>query len=684
MTLSDELRQRVIQRLSRGESLPVEWERELFPPERREMELVYAGKQRPDEVAADTLAVPLQEVSSFGSRMDGEWRNALILGDNLQVCRHLLDLKRQGKLLNADGSVGVRAIYVDPPFAADQDFQGRNGDVAYSDRIAGAEFVEFLRRRFILLRQLLSDDGSLFVHMDQRRVHYMKVILDEVFGESNFRNEIILPGRASKNLQQQFDSVARLNVRHDTLLWYSASPATRFSPLWVEKHNAGNPEGHWHHFWSTGNRPTMRYELYGITPETGQWTWKQEKAEDADANYRRFVVEGGGRTLAEYWRDTGKCLRFIKPDPEDGKPLYWRAPADLRLADTVWSGVPVYSNSTGYPTEKSEALLEQVLELATSEGDLCMDAFSGSGTTVTVAARMGRRWVGIDCGRYAIYTAQKRVLSLAEGTERSFSVYNAGLYDFSTLKELDWDSWLFFCLELFGCRHEESVIGGIAFQGKRHGFPVLVHNHVEKPRARIDEGTIDSLHQALGERAGSKVFIVAPRNVFRFQQDYIERGNTRYYALRIPYSFIEELHKRGFSALTQPQDSGAVNATVESVGFDFVEPPDFELEVGKAVRPPGRARKPFARFKSFQSRARLRQGPRTGFEGLSLVMVDLDYDGEVFDMDAVHFAQDMKDADWTVWLDGDAMGARVMLVVTDIYGNEARHVLARTEFGGRR
>jgi len=681
MTLSDELRQRVIQRLSQGEDLPAEWERELFPPERREMELVYWGKQRSDEVAAEALSVPLQEVSSFGSRAHGEWRNALILGDNLQVLRHLVDMNRAGTLRNSDGTRGVRLVYVDPPFAADQDFQTRNGTAAYSDRLAGAAFVEFLRRRFVLIKQLLSQDGSLFVHMDQRRVHYAKVVLDEVFGESNFRNEIVLPGRASKNLQQQFETVARLNVRHDTLLWYSASPATRFSPLWVEKHNAGNPEGHWHHFWSTTNRPTMRYQFYGITPTTGQWTWKQARAEEADANYKRYLREGGGRTLAEYWRDTGKCLRFIKPDPEDGKPLYWRAPTDVRLADTVWSGVPVYSNSTGYPTEKSEALLQQVIELGSCEGDLVMDAFSGSGTTVATAAKMGRRWVGIDCGKYAIYTAQKRLMSITERPV-SFSLYNAGLYDFSALKDLDWPSWLFFCLELFGCRHEEATIAGVKFQGSRHGYPVLVHNHVDSPRARIDEGTVDSLHQTLGERAGDKVFIIAPRNVFRFQQDYLERGGTRYYALRVPYSFIEELHKRGFSALSQPADADEVNATVESVGFDFIEPPDVELEIGWGVQKVGEDGRPFIRLKSFQSRARRRDGVRPGFEGLSMVMVDTSFDGDVFDMDSVHFAHDLAETDHTIWLARDELGDAVMLVLTDIYGNEARRVVESIEFGG--
>jgi len=133
----------------------------------------------------------------------------------------------------------------------------------------------------------------------------------------------------------------------DTLLWYSKRSGTRFKPLWIEKHNQGNLEGHWHHFWSTADRKTMRYKLLGVTPEIGQWTWKKKRALAALANYKRYLKEGGGRMLAEYWRDTGSVFDFVRASPDDGKPQYWRAPAEHRLADTAWSGVPVYANDNG-------------------------------------------------------------------------------------------------------------------------------------------------------------------------------------------------------------------------------------------------------------------------------------------------------------------------------------------------
>jgi len=269
--MNEEQRQEIIRRLQQGEELSPEWARILFPPEKREYELVYHGKEREADIIANTLAVPLQKVRTFGKN-GNDWHNMVIFGDNLQVMKSLLEMKKTGQLSNADGTAGVRLVYIDPPFASKQEFRGNQDEKAYQDKVVGAEFVEFVRRRLVLLRELLAEDGSIFLHMDQRKVHYMKFLLDEVFLEHNFRNEIVLPGRASKNLQQQFTSISRLNVRHDTLLWYSKRTATRFKPLWIEKHNQGNPEGHWHHFWSTADRKTMRYKLLGVTPETGQWT----------------------------------------------------------------------------------------------------------------------------------------------------------------------------------------------------------------------------------------------------------------------------------------------------------------------------------------------------------------------------------------------------------------------------
>jgi adenine-specific DNA-methyltransferase len=422
------------------------------------VELIWDGKYDKDgkRTAPPRLKLPFQTVETinesaqqrqlsldmFSAGRQSEWRNRLIWGDKKYVLPALLD-EFAGK---------VNLIYIDPPFNVGADFSF-NATISDNPETEDDEASTFLRQPSIIeqkayrdtwgrgldsylrwfhetttsLYELLASDGCIFIHLDWHISHAAKLVLDEVFGVDNFRNEIILPGRAVKNLQQQFTSISRLQVRHDVMFWYSKSPTTRFEPYWIQKHNLGNPEGHWHHFWSTADRPTMRYELFGVTPKSGQWVWKKDRALLAVSNYERYLKENGGRTLAEYWRDTGSVLEFVRPDPDDGKPQYWRAPAETRMADTVWSGIPVYSNENNYPTEKNEAFLTEVINLASKEGDLVLDCFCGSGTTAAVAEKLNRRWITCDLGRFAIHTTRKRLFSIPD--VKPFIVQNLGKYE---------------------------------------------------------------------------------------------------------------------------------------------------------------------------------------------------------------------------------------------------------------
>ena len=404
---------------------------------------------------------------------EGTWRNLIVQGDNLQFLKTCY--LNQDPIIKDKIKGKVKLIYIDPPFATKGDFASSSGEDSYADRVDRAEFIEQLRERLVFIRELLAEDGFIFVHLDQRMSHFIRVVMAEVFGEDNFRNEIILPGRASKNLQQQFDEVTRLNVRHDNLLWYSASRSTKLPPLWMEKRNKGNPEGHWHHFWSTANRPTMRYELFGVTPESGQWTWEKKRAGMAVENYDRFLEEAGGRTLAEYWRDTACKLEFIRRDREEGKPMYWRAPAETRVADTVWAGAPVYSNTMSYPTEKNERLLAEIIEFASSSGDLVMDIFAGSGTTAAVAEKLGRRWIMCDFGKHAIYVMQKRMCMISESQKlgnqgkkkekygeppEPFCVVSVGAFDFQKIMNLrkNRDAYISFVMGIFGITERDDSL----------------------------------------------------------------------------------------------------------------------------------------------------------------------------------------------------------------------------------
>ena len=373
-----------------------------------------------------------------------------------------------------------------------------------------------------------------------------------------------------------------------------------------------------------------------------------------------------------------------------------------KLVEDWWSDIETigYSHSEiiNYPTQKPEALLNRIIKASSKKGDLVLDVFGGSGTTCAVAEKLGRRWIGVDCGKLAIYTMQKRLLNIAGSKDlenpkkkygrqcKPFTLYNAGLYDFSKLKELSWDSWRFFALQLFQCRDEPHTVGGIKLDGYLKGVSVLVFNHMKEKGVRIDEETIESLHEALGTRIGNKLFIIAPALTFDFQQDYITLDGVRYYALRIPYSIINELHQREFTCLKQPSDEMAVNDTVEAVGFDFIRTPELKFECGSKKGKGDSLDTAFIKIKTFKSEAVVKEPMRkkVNLETLSMVMLDYDFDEElqVFDLDAVFYADALEKASWTLNFHPDLIGKKVMAVFIDIYGNEARVVIESAQFGG--
>lgn len=385
-----------------------------------------------------------------------------------------------------------------------------------------------------------------------------------------------------------------------------------------------------------------------------------------------------------YWPPSGRIPRLKQYlDERKGRPL-----------QSIWSDIsPIQyasSENANYPTQKPEALLERFIAASSNPGDIVLDSFAGAGTTLSVAEKIGCRWIGIDSGKLAIYTIQKRMLNLKQdiGNKgkslqlKPFTLYNAGLYDFSTLRQLPWEDWRFFALQLFECKDEPHTIGGLQLDGKRRGASVLVFNHLEQPGQRIDEETVYNIHLAVGRKIGPKFFIIAPRGVFDFQQDYIDYDAVRYYALRIPYSFINELHHREFTALEQPKDETAVNAVLDAVGFDFIRPPQVKWSVGIAKRQDQLLEEAYLKVESFESRAYIRgKDTRSGLETFSMLMLDFDYTGDVFNPDGFFLAQQLEAAHWEVWFPKENLGEQVMAVFIDIYGNEAREIIPCGEFG---
>ena len=661
--LTDRDRERIIELLEKGEAMPLDYKHILFPPEKKEYELVYAGKQREEDILADTMAVPLQPIKTFGEN-GGGWTNKLIFGDNLQVMKSLLD--------DPEVKGQVKLIYIDPPFATKQEFKGSQDQKAYQDKIVGAQFIEFLRKRLIFLKSLLSDDGSIYIHLDQKKAHYIKIILDEIFGEHNFRNEIVWKRTSAHSDSKKFGN----NI--DILFYYTKSS---------------------NYIWNQEYEPYSKKYLQrfkNVDPDGRRWQ---------DGPITAKGLSGGGyeytyKSVKGLWRCPIKTMKKLD---EEGK-LYFTKKGGIRVKryldenkgiplQTLWTDIYATNSQAvervGYPTQKPENLLERIIKVSSSKGDLVLDAFAGSGTTLAVAEKLGRRWIGIDCGKLAIYTIQKRMLNLKseignKGKKlkpKPFTLYHAGLYDFSKLKKLPWEEWRKFALLLFNCRDSRHSVSGIELDGYKGRSDVLVFDYQKDGGVVLDYGFIDDLHSMIGSKIGSQFFIIAPAASVTFLEDYIDKGSVRYYILRIPYSIINELHSKDFEAIKQPIDESQINDTVDAVGFDFIRQP--KVECTYSIEKPEGQLQEYAviKIKTFKSEAMLKGASQLGNrESLSMVMVDFNYNGEVFNLDKVYYASEIEKNGWKVFLLKENFKDRIMIIYLDIYGNEYREVKTLQNF----
>lgn len=613
--------------VSSGQEISTEFARILFPPERREYELTYYGKETKEQIIAQTYAAPLQEDRRFIGSNLSEWNNMLIFGDNLQVLKSLLEMKKKGRLKNADGTDGVRLIYIDPPFASKQDFT--NAEKAYSDKMKGAEFLEWLRKRLVLLKEIMSSDGAIFVHMDWHKVHYIKILMDEIFGEGNFRNEIVWHyGTYVGNTKNNFPR------KHDTILVYGRNMDQRV----FFSQRDGKPEN--------------------------------------DANFKRwesYFNENNEITGANYPKDDSKfdgyVKRFIKENGRKPRKKDVLLKVDGKLVDSVWdiqSVNPMAKEKNGYPTQKPEELLERIILSSSNEGDIVLDCFGGSGTTAAVAEKLGRRWITGDIGKLSIYTIQKRIVNI-EGYN-TFAVYNAGLYDNSKLNDFDEDNWKKFAMSLWDIEPYTKEIRGIVFDGWKEASLVKVFTPQELERigGSITEDTIEELYHRLGNSVGSEVYIVAPRGKFAFASDEMDgegEWSTTFFFLRIPNSMTERF-TNNFTAQIQASDSDSVNNAIDAVGFDFIRPPRVNYELKDNT----------LKIKDFSAEARIKgKYEYIGFESFSMLLVDFAYDGNVFSVDEVYYHDDFIDN--SIGFSTERIDKQAMLIFIDKFGNEYRTII---------
>lgn len=670
--LSAEEIETIAERLASGEYLE-EYLRPLLFRQPKEYELAYAAKDPKSLVLADTMGVPLQPLRRFG-QADGGWTNKLIFGDNLQVLKTLLEMKNRGELRNADGSNGVRLCYIDPPFASKQEFRSTRGARAYRDRIAGAAFVEFIRKRLIFIHELLTEDGSVYVHLDTRKSHYIKVVLDELFGEHNFRAEIVWKRTSSHNAAGKHAPV------HDSILFYSKSRLYKWNQLYQPY-----DEEYLDVFFDQTDADGRRWKRTDLTGSgrrngaTGE-TWR---GVNVDAKGRHWAVPPAE---LEELDATGKIHWPIK---EDGVPRRKDYPEDLPgmpLLD-VWNDIrPMHNRSRdrlGYPTQKPPALLDRIIQTSTDKGNLVLDCFGGSGTTAEMAERLGRRWIVNDAGKLAVYITQRRLLSMLEGkgkkartvAHKPFALFTAGLYDNQLVDQLPFDSFQDFCLELFGCSERAHTIGGVQMSGTRKGDPVHLFPFRDAPDMEMGREYIESLHSRLKGKVTGAVYVVVPvascdPGLF---EDVVTIDKVTFFVLRVPYSVIEALHGRRFKLLDQPFSEELVNDPMDTFGFDFMQLPEASLRyVTNAGTLYGVVRS-FMRggldpddFKGLEKKGRL---------DLAMVMVDRNYDGDTFHVTDYFFGDEVEEEGWTFSLATKDLGPRLLVIYLDTHGNELRETV---------
>lgn len=449
--LSDTEKRDLIKLIEQGKPLPDRYRFILFA-DKREVELVWNGKTR--EVS--TAILPFQTLEHIdeprrerredeelaldvGGRQVKGWTNKLIWGDNKLI---LSSLKSGALRRQIEDAGGLKLIYIDPPFDVGADFSvdieigGETfhkepnllEQIAYRDTWGrGADsFIAMIYERLILMRDLMHEEGSVYVHMGKDVSHYVRSACDEVFGPNYYVNEITW--RRAHAHGDTGQGATHFGRTTESIMLYSRTD----HPTWNPQHRPYTDEiiarDYKYVDEETGERyrhmpvdgpggaakGNPRYEFLGVT---GYWRYSQQRMTE--------LYERGEIVLSS----TGKSLsrkRFLRD--AEGTPV-------VDLWDDVNRISPTSSERLDYPTQKPEALLERIIKASSNEGDLVADFFIGSGTTAAVAEKLGRKWIGTDLGKFGIHTTRKRLIQVQRDLKaagkpfRAFEVLNLGRYE---------------------------------------------------------------------------------------------------------------------------------------------------------------------------------------------------------------------------------------------------------------
>lgn len=454
--LSETEKRDLIKLIEQGKPLPEKYRFMLFA-DKREVELVWNGKTR--EVC--TAILPFQtlehideprkeggsgvspELFDTSGRQTKGWTNKLIWGDNKLI---LSSLKSGALRRQIEDAGGLKLIYIDPPFDVGADFSmdieigGETfhkepnllEQIAYRDTWGrGADsFISMIYERLILMRDLMQEDGSIYVHCDYRVSSYMSQILAEVFGVDNLRNELIWKRRVGTSSSVHESN--RYGICTDTILFATKSEMTNLNVQYnlasaeyqeyIETRFTSVDENGRRYqptsLVNPGYRPNLIYDYKGYKSPPGGWMISREKMELWDRQGRlHFPADKNSRIRRKSFADELK-----------GMPV-----------QNLWTDISEINSQAmermDYPTQKPESLLERIINASSNEGDLVADFFCGSGTTAAVAEKLGRKWITSDLGKFGIHTTRKRLIQVQRDLKtagkpfRAFEVLNLGRYE---------------------------------------------------------------------------------------------------------------------------------------------------------------------------------------------------------------------------------------------------------------
>jgi len=685
-----------------------------------EFNLQYANKLPANDILQnkDGILPGKLKIDRLWESATNDWYNLLVFGENLQFLKTVY--LNQDPVIKDKIKGQVKLIYIDPPFATGEHYHANQGQVAYSAKRVGPDFIEFLRRRLIVARELLADDGVIVVRNAFNYGHYVKIIMDEVFSQEYFINEIII-NRKRKSM----GSLKKYEVVYEYLYIYSKSGRYFFENQWVKKPLA---KIKWTSFLSQEERNPKERRVLGLTflPPAGQhFSLTQEKTTRLlKEHYLRVKHKPSGAVF--YYSETGNDERFYKTISTRGvnrfkyhdittetevygvreireigkfqqaKTNEFKIEYLTRDQEKVtndWRDIPSYTDTSGYPTENSEQLLTRIIKSFSRPGDLLMDFFAGSGTTAIVAEKLNRRWVAVDMGKLAYYTIQKRLLQIEKSKspeqenkpyqKKSSSFLCCTLQNNTTFdsKGLDWLTYRIFAANLFGIDLNESTQTDQPFDGYLHGRPVIIFNFLENPSQKID---LQFLNRFKHPQA---LCLLAPESVFDFSTDSLLLNGQLFYFLKIPQTVLEKLPEIPPAKLQKAKGQKLIHDFDEMVGFHVVKTPLVQFEVQTS---PPTIDLIVKDFKSLDQNSGKKQKVQ-GFAALAAIFIDSNYNGQVFRLEHCYFTEDLfpvlkekkkskaKIDQYFKDFENESLkislpvqvkaGQTIMILFTDIYGN---------------